>query len=227
MIPAIELSVEFGSYHDVHLLGYFIDHTDAVFLKKLVEFRRSRDHRGQSIIANINVKLELEQKAAISYDEAINLADGAFGRPHHCPCACEQDYARDMQDAFERYLIPCDVPKQYFPMDEALAEIKRIGGVSVLAHPTSISEDRSVLASIIRDLAKLGLKGLEAYNNMCNAEDSSFLLRLASDLQLSVTGGSDFHGIEAGIELGAGRGHLAIPYSLAEELKRSQEKINV
>jgi predicted metal-dependent phosphoesterase TrpH len=219
VIPAVELSVQFDAFKDVHLLGYLIDHHDPAFLRKLAEFRTIRDTRGQAIIANINVKLQQEQKPNISYDEAAGLADGAFGRPHIARVLVNRGYARDMQNAFEHYLIPCDEPKRYFPMDEALGEIGRLGGIAVLAHPTSISEERKVLTAAIGKLAGLGLQGIEAYNNMCNADESAFLVRLAADLGLAVTGGSDFHGIEAGIEMGTGRGQLAIPHSLAVALK--------
>ena len=129
-------------------------------------------------------------------------------------------YVAGMSDAFKRYLEPCNVPKQYFPMDEALAEITRIGGVAVLAHPTSISTDRAQLRDILGALAAMGLQGLEAYNNMCVNDDASFLERTASDLGLIVTGGSDYHGIEADVEMGKGRGNLAVTYEAVSALKR-------
>lgn len=224
VIPAVELSVEFRKYHDVHLLGYCIDYHDAVLLEKLAAFRESRDRRGQAIIVNINAKLERENKGSMSYEEADALAEGAFGRPHIARVLVDKGFAHDLQDAFERYLVPCNVPKRYFPMDEALAEIRRLRGISVLAHPTSITEDRSILTAIIKELAAMGLEGIEVYNNMCNDDDMSFLERQAIDHGLVMTGGSDFHGIEAGIEMGVGRGHLAIPYSSAEALKRLHEE---
>lgn len=224
VIPAVELSVEFRKYHDVHLLGYYIDYHDAVFLEKLAAFRESRDRRGQAIIVNINAKLERENKGSMSYEEAEALAEGAFGRPHIARVLVDKGFAHDLQDAFERYLVPCNVPKRYFPMDEALAEIKRLRGISVLAHPTSISEDRNTLTAIIKELAAMGLEGIEVYNNMCSNDDMSFLERQAIDHGLVMTGGSDFHGIEAGIEMGVGRGHLSIPYSSAEALKRLHEE---
>jgi len=224
VIPAVELSVEFKKHHDVHLLGYYIDYNDAVFLEKLADFRESRDHRGQAIIANINAKLEREKKGSMSYEEADALAEGAFGRPHIARVLVDKGFAHDLQDAFERYLVPCNVPKRYFPMEEALAEIRRLRGISVLAHPTSITEDRNTLKAIIKELAAMGLEGIEVYNNMCNDDDMSFLERQAIDHGLVMTGGSDFHGIEAGIEMGVGRGHLAVPYSSAEALKRLYEE---
>lgn len=224
VIPAVELSVEFRKYQDVHLLGYYIDYNDIVFMEKLAVFRESRDSRGHAIIVNINAKLERENKGSISYEEAEALAEGAFGRPHIARVLVDKGFAHDLQDAFERYLVPCNEPKRYFPMEEALAEIRRLCGISVLAHPTSITEDRHILAAIIKELAAKGLEGIEVFNNMCSNDDSSYLERQAIDLGLVITGGSDFHGIEAGIEMGVGRGHLAVPYSSAEALKRLHEE---
>jgi hypothetical protein len=40
-----------------------------------------------------------------------------------------------------------------------------------------------------------------------------------------MTGGSDFHGIEAGIEIGVGRGQLAVPYRAVESLKRRRKEL--
>ena len=223
VIPAVELSVEFGKYHDVHLLGYYIDHHDRNFLDKLAEFRDRRDRRGLAIIANINTRLAAEKKGEIAYGEVSALAEGALGRPHIARILVEKGFARDMQDAFERYLGPCNVPKLYFPMAEALAEIGRLGGVAVLAHPTSITDQRKVLTSVVEGLTTMGLDGLEAYNNMCNDDETNFLERLAIRLGLAMTGGSDYHGIETGIEMGTGRGQLAIDYRYVATLKRLYE----
>jgi len=225
VIPAVELSVEFTKFHDVHLLGYHINHHDRDFHRKLAEFRERRDLRGQAIIANINAMLERHNKGNISYEEATALAEGALGRPHIARILIEKGFARDMQDAFVRYLEPCDVPKLYFPMEEALAEIRRLHGIAVLAHPTSITDERKALTRVVGELAAMGLDGLEVYNNMCRNDDMGFLERLAGDLGLVMTGGSDFHGIEAGIEIGVGRGQLAVPYRSVESLKRRRKEL--
>ena len=67
VIPAIELSVEFRRYHDIHLLGYFIDYRDEAFREKLVRFRARRDERGRAIIDRINARLSHEGREPISY----------------------------------------------------------------------------------------------------------------------------------------------------------------
>lgn len=219
VIPAVELSIGYRHFRDVHLLGYFINHKDSAFNGKLAEFRRARDVRAKAIVAKINDKLTGERKGCISFDDVIDSAHGAVSRLHIARVLVDKGLARHVQDAFSRYLHPCDIPKRYFPLDEAIAEIRRLGGVSVLAHPQSISQDRSVLAELIKDLAQQGLDGLEVYNNYCYKDDMMFLEHQCRELGLVMTGGSDFHGYEDDIELGTGRGGLAVAYGLLDALR--------
>jgi predicted metal-dependent phosphoesterase TrpH len=223
VLPALEFSVAFGSYRDVHLLGYLLDHRDPDLLDTLRDFRVKRETRGEAIVDRINEKLGNEGKAPISSAEAAALAGGALGRPHIAQVLMGKGYARDMQDAFNRYLLPCDVPKRYFPAEEALATVKRLGGVAVLAHPTSITTERDTLSRVIDELCALGLGGLEAYNNLCTEQESGFLRSYADKKGLVWTGGSDYHGIEEGISMGTGRGSMMVPYSCVEALQRLRQ----
>lgn len=220
VIPAIELSVEFRGYRDIHLLGYFIDYRDAAFQEQLALFRARRDERGRAIITRINAKLSQEGRGSISYEEVQALAAGALGRPHIAQVLVAHGIARDIQDAFDRYVVPCNVPKRYFPMTEALTEIRRLRGVSVLAHPTTVTDDRTALRALVTELAAMGLDGVEVFNNSCYSDDMIFLESLANRLGLVKTGGSDYHGIEDDIEMGSGRGALTVAYRWVEELKR-------
>jgi predicted metal-dependent phosphoesterase TrpH len=208
VIPAVELSVEYEKFHDVHILGYFIDHNDRQFNEKLQLFRERRETRGLQVIENINRKLQSEGKRAVNRDEIMALAEGSLGRPHIARILIENGLSANMQDAFTNYLLPCNVPKEYFAFAAALAEIHRIGGIAVLAHPQSITRDRAELVSIITDMAEKGLDGIEAFNTMGFDGDESFLQKLAASLNLMVTGGSDFHGSEEGLVMGRGRGNL-------------------
>jgi predicted metal-dependent phosphoesterase TrpH len=219
LIPAVELSVAYEKYHDVHLLGYYIDHHDRQFKEKLALFRERRATRGLQVIENINRKLAAEGKLLLESAEILALAEGSLGRPHIARTLVDKRLAATMQDAFNAYLIPCNVPKEYFPFDEALAEIHRIGGVAVLAHPQSISRDRGELYGVIAAMAAKGLDGIEAYNTMGAEGDDSFLKRMASTLDLVVTGGSDFHGGEEGLAMGRGRGNLQLTIELLQGIR--------
>lgn len=219
VVPAVELSIGFRNFHDVHLLGYFIDHRDAAFRAGLDEFSRVRDLRGKAIVDKINAKLANERNRAISYDEISNGVMGTLSRLHIARALVAGGMAKHVQDAFVRYLHPCDVPKRHFPVEEALAEIRRLKGVSVLAHPQSITTDRRILASLIGDMKRMGLDGVEVFNNLCYKDDMIFLECLCRDLDLAMTGGSDFHGNEDDVEIGSGRGGLAVAYRLLDRLK--------
>jgi len=227
IIPAVELSIEIKKYHDVHLLAYFINHHDADFISRLDKFRERRDQRGQQIIARINDKLASQGHGCITYDEVIQGSDGALGRPHVARVLLSRGYVTDMNDAFDRYLIPCNVEKEYFPADEAIKEIHRIGGVAVLAHPSTITKDRTALRDVIGTMISMGLDGIEAYNTLSTIDDSEFLLAIARRHKLAVTGGSDFHGNDGETQLGIRDNRFPIYYQLIESMKdRISSRIN-
>jgi predicted metal-dependent phosphoesterase TrpH len=220
VLPAVELSVQFKGWHDVHLLGYGIDHTDPEFLKKLHGFRDRREKRNEEILERVNSRLLEESRQPIALASVLAYARDAIGRPHIARALLEQGYVSSVEDAFQRYLVPCNVPKSYWPIDDAIKEIQRIGGVAVLAHPTTVSTDRQELRLILRELAGLGLNGIEAFNNLAQPYEMEFLRRLAEELGLLVTGGSDFHGIEDGLEMGRGRGGIRFSANLLIPLKK-------
>jgi len=219
VIPAVELSVQFENWKDVHLLGYGIDHHDRIFLERLNAFKDRREKRNDEILALTNNLLLTEGRAPIGIDEVLTYARDAIGRPHIARALMERGYVDNVEDAFRRYLVTCNVPKTYWPIEEAIADIHRIGGVSVLAHPTSFSKDRQELRRSITDLKEIGLDGIEVYNNLAHEEEMEFLRRLAVELELLITGGSDFHGIEDGLEMGKGRGGIRFSENLITPLK--------
>lgn len=222
VIPTVELSVAYEKFHDVHLLGYWINHTDPDFVRMLALFRQTRESRGLKVIEKINMKLASEGREPIEIGQVMALAEGALGRPHIARILIEKGYSATMQDAFSNYLQPCNVPKEYLPFDDAVREIIRIGGVPVLAHPQSLTRNREELAGIIREMSRKGLGGIEAYNTMGFEGDAEFLRHLADSLGLAVTGGSDFHGSEEGLFMGKGRGNLHISSEILDALDKKR-----
>ena len=219
IVPAIEFSSCYKDFSDVHLLGYFIDHKDPELARNLGKFCERRDNRARAIVEKINVRLDVENKNKISFEEVRAIGQHAVSRLHIARILVSNGSVKSVRDAFKRYLGPCDVPKQYFPMADALAEIRRLKGIAVLAHPQSITNNRSVLKTLIKEFAGLGLDGIEAFNNLCYKDDMVFLESLAREFGLLVTGGSDFHGFEEDVEIGSGSGGLAIAYHLLEAMR--------
>jgi hypothetical protein len=222
VLSAVELSVIWESFRDIHLLGYDIDHHHPVLKSSLQEFRDFRAGRNEQIVERINEKLVTEARAPITFAEVQAHAEGSLGRPHIAMVLIERGYVRNHDEAFVRYLVPCDVPKRYFPIDEAIDLIHLAGGVTSLAHPPYITDDRRQLRQMFDTFSEMGLDGIEAYNNRCTNADIDWYISEARRRDLIVTGGSDYHGVEgADIVIGGGRGNLRIPYRCVEDIHQT------
>jgi predicted metal-dependent phosphoesterase TrpH len=220
VIPGVELSVCFKGFTDVHLLGYWVDLHSPELNDRLAEFAFRRSNRNREIVTAVNQLLQNEKKEPLTITEVESLADGVMGRPHIARALLHRGYVKGMEDAFNRYLVPCDVPKSYWPMEDALKTIKNIGGVAVLAHPTSITHDQALLTDLVTELKSLGLDGLEVFNTLATEHEIMFLQRLANSLGLLCTGGSDFHGIETDDIIGKGRGGIRFSDALLPPLRQ-------
>jgi len=225
VLAAVELSTQWYEYYDMHLLGYGFDPQDPYLNRELNEFQDFRAGRNRQIIDRVNAKLAEEGQASIDPDQVRKLAGGTIGRPHIAQALREGGYVADNEEAFNRYLVPCNVPKRYFPVDEAIKLIHQSGGIAVLAHPPYVTRERRLLEKLVAELVGLGLDGIEAYNNGSNMEDTDWLIKLARQHQLIVTGGSDYHGDPgSNIEIGSGFRGMKIPYRCVEEVKSALQK---
>jgi len=222
VIPAVELSSQWQTYTDMHLLGYGFDHRDPRLVAELEQFQVFRAGRNEQIIEAVNLKLADEGREPIAVQEVRNLAGGSIGRPHIAQVLRQKKYASGNEDAFTRYLVPCNVEKHYFPADEAIRLVHACGGIAILAHPPYVTRDRRQLENLVTELVTLGLDGIEVYNNGSGLEDSDWLIRLAGQHGLVTTGGSDFHG-EPGsaIQIGHGLRGIRVPYDCVEQIKKA------
>lgn len=52
VVPGVEISTMAGG-KDIHILGYYVDIHDEVFLRRLAELRRTRELRNEKILASL------------------------------------------------------------------------------------------------------------------------------------------------------------------------------
>lgn len=220
VISAVELSVVWQEHNDLHLLGYNFDVSNQALRKALVDFRVFRADRSGRILANINRQLNEEGRKPLDAADIRSRAGGTIGRPHIGQALLTAGHAATMDEAFKRYLIPCNEQKRFFPIDEAIRLVHDAGGCTVLAHPPFIGVDDATLEALLHEFIAMGLDGLEAYNSGSGNDDVDRYITLARRLGLIVTGGSDFHQtLAGGIVMGTGRGNLKIPYRCVEEIR--------
>lgn len=175
---------------ELHILGFGIDPDDPGLDAALA---RQRDGRR----ARIDLTLDALRRLGMSVDEqfaSLALDDGAArGRPHVAEALVLAGHATDVSDAFARWLAwgrPAFVPRQGMGPRDAIDAILRAGGIAVLAHPSEAADH----PDDIRTLRDWGLGGLEVHYRSFDWVTVERLRRLAQQLDLLATGGSDFHG---------------------------------
>lgn len=219
VIPGIEIS---AAYPDgtMHILGYFIDFRQSFFMQGIKVLKQARAERNPRIVEKLNrlgLPLSMAQVRRFSGGDQI-------GRPHIAQALVAQGYVKDAQEAFDRYLRqggPAYVAKFRLPPAEAIGLIRGAGGIPVLAHPFTLGlTSLAALKRLLQQLQELGLAGLEVYYPEHSPALQADYLRLAQDLGLLVTGGSDFHGaVKPEIELGRGPHQRHLTYDLVRNLK--------
>jgi predicted metal-dependent phosphoesterase TrpH len=190
VIAGVELSA-FENERETHLLGLHLSSLDTLDAQ-LATFRTARRERAERIVETLNrlgVPLTLDAVLA-------EAGTGSIGRPHIARAMVAGGWARDIRDAFDRYLgfrKPAFVPKHTLSLAEAIRMVHSAGGIAVLAHPGGAG-----VREWLETLMKLGLDGVEVRHPGHNAEDIARLGALADHLDLVPSGGSDWHGATTG-----------------------------
>ena len=220
VIPGIEISSIMGT-SELHILGYFLDYQDARLNERLARLRDSRHRRNPKII-------ELLQAAgiAITYEEVRALAGtDSVGRPHIARVLMEKGVVASAKEAFDLWLAdgrPAYVPRELPTPSDAMQWIREAKGLPVLAHPTWVKPTDGTLTDLVRQLKADGLDGVEVHYSTHTPRQTREYLALAKQLDLLVTGGSDFHGLtKPDIDVGIGKGTLHVPGSLLDKLRNT------
>ncbi len=194
VIPGVEISVCCGE-REIHLLGYFVDYKSESLKIKLEKLRNSKKIRNPLIVKKLKkfgIHIDLEKLKRKLNTENIC-------RPHIAKEMVKLGYVKDVKEAFDRYLKvgkPAYVPKEKIDIEEAINLVKECGGLSVLAHPTTIKLGTyEKYYKFLKYLKDLGLDGVEVYYN---GYENNMIKNIAENLNLLKTAGSDFHGVNIG-----------------------------
>lgn len=212
VIAGIELTAQYEK-QEVHMLGYFIDYQDQELLEKLKLLRKNRVERVYKIIENLK-DLGVELKAETVFEIS---GKSTVGRMHIARALVKEGRVKSLPEAFRKYIgddSPAYVSGFRFSVQEVIKIIKDAKGVAVLAHPYILHND-----DLIKEFYGYGLQGLEVYYPEHSQSMVNFYLGLAKELNLLVTGGTDFHGsAKPEIKLGM----IKIPMELVEKLRQAK-----
>lgn len=199
LVRGIEVSTKLEGT-SVHLLGYAFDPDDPALVAELRRIIDGRDHRLPRLLerlAELGVHLT-EADVAAQAGDAV-----ALGKPHVADAMVEAGYIADRSEAFQGWLEDggkAHVERYAAPLVDAVGLLKAAGGRAVIAHPWA-RESRHVLTpDVLARLAAAGLDGIEVDHNDHEPEVRAELRGIAGDLDLVVTGSSDYHGEGKGPE---------------------------
>lgn len=223
VVPGVEISTRAGG-KEIHVLGYFVDYEQELFLSRLARQRETRDQRNEAIIGKLN-----ELGIAITLANVIKgigreLKQGeSVGRPHIADELVRLGAAADMRDAFDKYLAEGAAayvsPPRIAP-ELACKWILEAGGVPVLAHPGIYGDD-----ALVREIiAGSELRGIEVYHSDHGPAEESRYLAMAEEFGLLVTGGSDFHGARQGVIFHGDIGSRTVGAGVLEQLKNAKQQ---
>jgi 3',5'-nucleoside bisphosphate phosphatase len=216
--PAID-----SDQRHVHLLAYFPSGARlqkfSAWLAGEQEDRRTRNRRLVEALQKRGIEITLEEVEARGRSMA--------GRPHFARILVERGYAADSDDAFQRYIgetAPSYIERQTQTTEEAIEIVRAGGGIPVVAHPVRLSLPRAIERQVLLHLKDAGLLGLEVYHSEHPLNLQAYYLRLADELKLLPTGGSDFHGgVKPGVELGTGWKHnIRVPREFLDRMRTSE-----
>ena len=178
----------------VHMLGLLFDPEHEEMQRVLEETRDGRLPRMRKMIE----KMRAEGMDISIEDVEQAMPTGAtMGRPHLADALVAKKIVKSRDEAFvdllhneSRFYVSHAAPTPV----EAIALIRRAGGVAVIAHPFASHRGQILKPEDFSELVAAGLNGIEVDHRDQNPEERAMLRTIAHELDLVVTGSSDYHG---------------------------------
>jgi len=210
-VSGVELNVTFSHprYHDgksvsMDFLGYQFDPKNGTFRDKLQEMVEYREERAEKILKNLNAEFEEEGFEQLTKDDFAEIqasVDGTLGRPHIADYLVKKGIVRTRQEAFDKYLVKCDVPKYPLYLEEASRLVRNAGGRIVLAHPNdphgtslvTLTKSLPEQTGVIEESMLGHIDGVECWHYRNDVQTTNHYVKFAEKHGLIMTGGSDCH----------------------------------
>ena len=210
-VSGVELNVTFshpkynqGKPVPLDFLGYQFDPKNKALATKLQQMAEYREERAAKILRNLNVEFEKKGIAKLTkrdFDEIQASVDGVLGRPHIADYLVRKGIVGTRQEAFDKYLVRCNVPKFPLYLEDASRLVRNAGGKIVLAHPNdphgtslvTLTKSLPEQTRIIEESMLSYIDGVECWHSRNDAQTTRHYVKFAKKHGLIMTGGSDCH----------------------------------
>jgi predicted metal-dependent phosphoesterase TrpH len=178
----------------VHMLGMLFDPNHKEMQTVLEETRDGRLPRMRKMIEKMRAE---GMDISIEDVEKAMPVGATMGRPHLADALVAKKIVKSRDEAFidllhndSSFYVSHPAPTPV----EAIALIRRAGGVAVIAHPFASHRGQILKPDDFADLLAAGLNGIEVDHRDQNPDERAILRAIAQELDLVVTGSSDYHG---------------------------------
>ena len=178
----------------VHMLGLLFDGTNSAMQEMLENTRDGRVPRARKMIELLNdggIKISMEDV------QSVKPIGATLGRPHIADALVKNGVVASRDEAFSELLhneSPYYVAHVAPTPEDAISMIRRAGGVAVIAHAFASLRGKVLSANDFLPLKSAGLNGIEVNHRDHNNEERMALAHIARELDLVITGASDYHG---------------------------------
>jgi predicted metal-dependent phosphoesterase TrpH len=178
----------------VHMLGLLFNGENVGMQEMLENTRDSRIPRARKMIELLNaagIKISMEDV------ESVKPVGATLGRPHIADALVRNGVVASRDEAFTDLLnnnSPYYVAHLAPTPEEAISTIRRAGGVAVIAHAFASLRGQVLSAEDFLPLKNAGLNAIEVNHRDHGNEERSALAHIARELDLVITGASDYHG---------------------------------
>lgn len=227
-IPGVEMTAKVPKAR-MHILGYGIDIESSFLNEKL----NNRVDVRNFLLYEEYLKKLFDIEFPTQEIEAIISKPGNIGRPELGKLLIKHGYVSNQEEAFDNYLNPvmdaCRHLKVGYSKEECIDMILEAGGIPVLAHPISLKLTEEELIKELKYLKSIGLMGIETRHIHHSPEYTAMLERIALELDLLTTGGTDYHGTnKPQVKLGTGiNNNVNVTSSTMVDYFRSLNKAKV
>src|SRR4029434_6777758 len=191
-VHGVEISVTWSTT-TLHVLGLGIDPADAPLQAALAGVRSGRAERAHKMASELAA-------AGIEdcYEGALRFARNPdlISRTHFARHLVESGICRDMREVFKKYLVagkPGYVPHEWARLEDAVQWIRAAGGVAVLAHPGRYRVGDLKLHEMLGQFKDAGGVALEVVTSNHTDEQIRQFARIATEMELEASRGSDSH----------------------------------
>lgn len=189
----VEISSIYNGYK-MHILGYNYELTtelekliNEINEKRIIRFINNMDY----IRKNKNVNM------SDSEIETLINSGITIGRPNIVSFLLKHGYGESRKDAYLKYVKDYKNSVIYrADLENVIDILKKSNAKIILAHPKKIEKDYNIdIEEILPELVKLGIDGVEIFNNIHTLYDVNKYRKLSEKYNLLMSCGSDYHGI--------------------------------